>query len=174
VLEDLEVQRYGPDGLLIPPEAPPPRQDDGGEGVPPPSLTRRLETLDFPASGMIPQDLEGSESEDQYLSLGEVHRKAELSADRHRWLITYYSRLVDPLNHLVLVLLGVPTLFLRGTRNVFLSALVAVAIATVYFVVHSVILYLGSRQALHPALASWLAPMAFGALGLTMFRWLRT
>ena len=103
-----------------------------------------------------------------------VKRKAEVAPDRHRWLIKYYSRLVDPINHIVLLLLGVPVIFIRRTRNVFLSVLVAVIVATVYFVLQAIFVYLGNRRVLDPALAVWLAPMLFGALGTTGYFSMRT
>lgn len=143
---------------------------------PPPAtvLARPFERWVFDSSNMIPQDLEGADSQDSYLSLDELWRKSEVAPDGHRWRVRYYARLSSQCHHLVLLLLGVPTLFLRGTRNVFLSALLAVAIAAAYFIAQAVAVYAGNRQWISPALAAWLAPIFFGSLGVTLWRGMRT
>ncbi len=188
VLRDGEIQRYNPEGLLEPPPAPGPAAPDppappigearqgeeSGVETEPPRLTTAFDELDFALSSMIPQDLEGSESQDQFLSIRQLRRKAEVAPDPHRWLIEYYSRIAEPLNHIVLLLLGLPMIFLKNTRNVFLSALLAVGVATVYFICQALFVYLGNRQILDPAAAAWLAPILFTALGTTLFVTMRT
>ena len=166
-LENGEIQRYDKDGLVtIPVET--------VSEEPKTAVSEHFKRVPLDGTTMIPQDLEGSDSQYDYLSQSELKRKAAVAPDGHNWLIKYYSRFVDPLHHIILLLLGIPTIFIRNTRNVFLSALVAVVVATAYFVLHSVFVYLGARRTIDPAMAVWLGPMIFGALGLTMYWHMRT
>ncbi len=71
---------------------------------------------------MLPGDLDDSESQEPYLWMGEILKKVERSPDSVRWQIRLFSRLVDPLHAFILVLIGIPTILSRGTRNIFLSA----------------------------------------------------
>jgi lipopolysaccharide export system permease protein len=123
---------------------------------------------------MGPQDLEDETQNDMVSTLAELRRKVESAPERARWLVKYYSRFVDPLNHLVLILLGVPIILWRQSRNLFLSALIVLAIAAVYFAFQTTCVYLGNRGSLQPALAAWLGPIVFGALGLTLYCDMRT
>lgn len=173
ILGDGEIQEYGEDGRLIlqtvHEECP-----DGSSRVSR-RLSRHFDTFRFDRrTTMIPQDLEGNESQDMFLGLAELRRKVEVSPDRHRWRIRYYSRFVDPLNYLILVLLGVPTVLSARLRNIFLSVLVAAMVATGYFSLQTAFVDLGNRNFLSPAIAVWLMPILFGSMGLTMLRGVRT
>lgn len=123
---------------------------------------------------LTPSDLEVASSQDMYSTLAEIHHKIDTAPDRHLWRVKYYSRLSDPLQHLILLLLGIPVILWQGSRNVFLSALVAVALSAACFVVQSILIYLGNQGFLSPALAVWLGPIVFGSLGVTLYREMTT
>lgn len=133
------------------------------------SLNRLLRERFRPDSGLVftPQDLA---VEDHNSSLSELRLRAESSPDRHRWMLKYYSRFVDPLNHLILILLGLPIILRQGSKNVFLSALIAVTVSAGYFIFQTLGVYLGNLEVLPPYLAVWLGPIIFGSLGLTLYR----
>ncbi len=133
------------------------------------SLNRLLKERFRPDSGLIltPQDL----AVDDYNSdLSELRKRAENSPDKHRWMLKYYSRFVDPLNHMILILLGLPIILRQGSRNVFLSALIAVSVSAMYFIFQTLAVYLGNLEVLPPHLAVWLGPIVFGSLGITFYR----
>ena len=185
ILHDVELQQYDTEGRLVLQRL---ADEDGGRNGGDRSITRltkfyaRVALRDLlrervPADlalELSPSEFEGEGSRAMYSKLGEIARKIESAPDRHRWSVRYYARLVDPLNHLVLVLIGIPTILRQGSRNVFLSSLVAVAISAGYFIMHSICLYFGNENYLSPAIAVWLSPILFGALGVTLYRGMRT
>jgi len=108
----------------------------------------------------------------QYLSTWELitglqNRSIEPGADVR---VTLHSRLVQPLLDISLVLLGLPLVLSRNSRNIFLAAgLCAVLVAVVYLVVltcHG----LGSNYLLDPLLATSIPLVLFGPLAYTVAR----
>lgn len=162
------VQEYNAKGEPIPQKGP-----DGK-----PAGQRLIEgsqpLSDFVEIDMLPQDLEERESQEPYLWLGELWSKAERSPDSHRWRLRLLSRLADPIHGMILVLLGIPTVLARGTRNIFLSAIATVIVSALYFVAYAVSLNLGNRGTVPPGLAVGLAPVFFASLGVTLYAKMRT
>ncbi len=84
--------------------------------------------------------------------------------------VTLHARLVQPLLDFSLVLLGLPLVLTRGSRNIFLAAgLCSAVVAALYFVVftcHG----LGSNYLLDPTLAAWVPLVIFGPVAFTWSR----
>jgi lipopolysaccharide export system permease protein len=179
ILRDVLVQEYDGAGRLIPVAA----GADPGKGTgevpgkePADPAAGRLCTeheeaaLDEIAGiEMLPQDLANRQDQESYLRFDEILRQVDRSPDAFRWKIRLFSRIVDPLHGLVLVLLGIPIILSRGSRNIFLSAIAIIVASSLYFVAHLVFLNLGNRGYLSPGLATGLAPLLFGALGITLY-----
>ncbi len=184
MLEDGFIQEYDASGALIP-VAPQP-----GASGPPASLPgaperdpaagklirsfERQALTDLVAVDMLPSDIEDRDVQESFLWFSEVWEKLRRSPDSFRWRIKLYGRLADPLHGLILVLLGLPLILGRGSRNVFLSAIATVVLCALYFMAYTMFIHLGNREALPPSLACGLAPLIFGSLGATMFVGMRT
>lgn len=186
VLENGFIQEYDEEGNLLPPrpvprageahslEEPAPTPSPGPRSSEP-AAGRLFRTFDrrtlaeLTSIEMLPAELEERQSEDTYRWFSEVREKVKRSTDSHRWRIRLYGRLADPLHGLILVFLCVPLVLWRGTRNIFLSALATVGICALYFMAYTLFLNLGNRGALSPGLAVGLAPVLFGALGVTLY-----
>jgi lipopolysaccharide export LptBFGC system permease protein LptF len=174
-----EKEEYGP-GQWIVEDGTIQEYDTGGKLVLADTPQRLLTRFDKrPLQGlvqtdMLPQDLEERESQDPYLWLGELWRQVQRSPHPARWQIRLYSRLVDPIHGLILILLGIPTILAQGSRNIFLSAIATVVLSALYFVTYAVLLNLGNRGSFSPAMAVGLAPLFFGTLGVTMFARMRS
>ena len=84
--------------------------------------------------------------------------------------VTLHSRLVQPLLDFSLVLLGLPLVLTRSSRNIFLAAgLCAVVAAALYFVVftcHG----LGTNYLLDPLIAAWTPLVVFGPVAYVWSR----
>jgi lipopolysaccharide export system permease protein len=178
LLTDAEFQSFDAKGLVVPH----PNPDDAS--LPPvlalPIRTIRLNKFldSFVEPGlrllMKPHDLEDDGGTDVYSTLAELREKMKTVPDLQRWRTRYYARLADPLHHIVLILLGIPVILWQGSRNVFLSALLAVLLGAGYFTLQTVTLYLGNESLLAPEVAAWLMPITFGTLGLTLYTSMRT
>lgn len=123
-------------------------------------------------SNLIPQDMERKET--VQMSLGELWRKAEKAPDQKVWAIRYYSRFAYAFTNFTLVLIGLPIIVFFGNRNILFGAILAVAIATLYFVLNSMCQDLGVQGHLPAALAGGLAPILFLSLGATLYREMRS
>lgn len=165
-LEDGWIQNYDPAGKLIPEPAP------QGPLAGRPRLQRPFQSLrldTFVPLDLKPQDLVEREASDPYLWLTDIWQHAHGSSEPRRWWIRFYTRLADPLHGLVLVLLGIPLILTKGTRNIFLSAIAAVVLSALYFITFTILVYLGNKGAISPGVAAGLAPLVFGSLGFTMY-----
>ncbi len=128
---------------------------------------RRLET------SLTPEYIELLKEESVYLSLADLRRRVESSPDSNRWIVKYMARFSGPATSFILVLLGVPALIAFGTRNIFVGALVAICVATVFFFVHAILQEFGVRGHLPARVGAWIGPAAFTALGWTFYRAMR-
>ena len=177
LLSKLEYQKFDEDGILVPQVVP--GTDDEK------ALWLSLESAQL--NGLLgdkvdtglhilmkPHDLENDSGSDLYSTLEELRAKMKTVPDVHRLRTKYYARLSDPFHHLVLVLLGIPVILWQGSRNVFLSALVAVMLGAAYYTLQGVAIYFGNESHLDPHTAAWLIPSVFGSLGLTLFAHMRT
>jgi lipopolysaccharide export LptBFGC system permease protein LptF len=172
MLEDATVQEYDEKGNLVPP-APGSAETSAID----PAAGRLYRThekvaLDRLAPVVIlPTFLQEREIQEPFTRFGEILRLARESKDSYgrRLLLILGSRVVDPLHSMILVLLGIPIILSKGTRNIFLSAISITFVSSLYFITYLIFLNLGNRGTLPPGLAVGLPPLAFGALGITLY-----
>jgi lipopolysaccharide export system permease protein len=84
--------------------------------------------------------------------------------------VTLHARLVQPLIDLSLVLLGLPLVLTRNSRNIFLAAGICVGLVATVFLVVLTCHGLGSNYLLDPVLAAWIPLVVFGPLAYTIAR----
>ncbi len=84
--------------------------------------------------------------------------------------LTLHSRLIRPLLDLSLVLLGIPLVLSRGSRNIFMAALIGVGIAAMVLIVDAAAGALGRSYLMSATLAAWLPLLIFGPLAFTLAR----
>ena len=162
VLRDGTVQTYQGRWELLP--------RDPGPGEPPASrllekfAERTLET------NLIPEDIEIRKEQTVYMTLAALRRKMEASPEQHAWTMKYYSRFAYPFSNFVLVLMGIPVILRFGNRNIIFGAMIAIGIATAYFVLNSVLQDMGIKGAIPARLGAGLATVFFLSLGATLYR----
>ena len=81
-----------------------------------------------------------------------------------------HMRLIQPLLDITLVLLGVPLVLTRGSRNVFLAGGIGGGLATCLLVVVLVCRALGVNYLLDATLAAWLPLLIFGPVAYVLAR----
>ena len=119
---------------------------------------------------MAPADLElARASEDlEGLSSSRLRRLRDRSPELSYLTVLLHRRITYPLANLILLLVGVP-LVLRGEgRSMFVPVLAALGVCASYFVADTVACDLGGRGVLPAGLATWLAPVLFGAAGVAL------
>jgi lipopolysaccharide export system permease protein len=84
--------------------------------------------------------------------------------------LTLHSRFVRPLLDLSLVLMGIPLVLSRGSRNIFLTAVVGICLVLVVWVVDQAAGALGRHYLLSASLAAWLPLLIFGPLAYSFAR----
>lgn len=84
--------------------------------------------------------------------------------------LTLHARFVRPLLDLSLVLLGIPLVLSRGSRNIFMAAVVGICLAASVLVVDQAAGALGRTYLLDTTLAAWLPLLIFGPLAYTCAR----
>ncbi|MEQ8790157.1 MAG: LptF/LptG family permease [Pirellulaceae bacterium] len=88
--------------------------------------------------------------------------------------VTIHARLVQPLLDLSLLLLGLPMVLKRESRNIFVSAGLCLVVVAAYFLIVIACHGMGSNYLLKPAaLAAWAPLMIFGPVAYAVFRSLR-
>lgn len=88
--------------------------------------------------------------------------------------VAVHARLVQPLMDGVLVMLGLPLMLSRRTRNAFLTVGMCLALAAVFTLAALACKSLGNLSMLRPSLAAWLPLMAFVPVATAMSGSLRT
>ncbi len=88
--------------------------------------------------------------------------------------VAVHARLVQPLMDGVLVMLGLPLMLSRRTRNAFLTVGMCLALAAVFTLAALACKSLGNLSLLRPALAAWLPLMAFVPVATALSHSLRT
>ena len=129
-------------------------------------VERKLDT------SLIPQDFETAEA--LQMSLAQIGRKAKESPEQSVWAIRYWSRFAYAGTNFTLVLLGLPVIVFFANRNILFGAIVALVVATAYFVSNSVCQDLGIQGHLPAALAAGFAPIFFISLGATLYKHMRS
>ena len=84
-----------------------------------------------------------------------------------------HSRVLQPLMDTTLLMLGLPLMFSRSNRNIFISIGLCVCVAVVFSLAVLACRSLGGVHMLNPALAAWLPLMVFGpvAVGMSQTLW---
>ncbi len=111
-----------------------------------------------------------------YASTGELITElsspsTELGADVR---VTVHSRLIQPVTDATLLMLGLPLMFSRRSRNVFLSIGICLLVAMSFSLVILACQSLGGLNLLRPTLAAWLPIMLFLPVAVAMSHTLRT
>ena len=84
--------------------------------------------------------------------------------------LTLHARFVRPLLDLSLVLLGIPLVLSRGSRNIFMAAIVGFALVLAVWIVEMASGTLGRNYLLSATVAAWLPLLVFGPLAYTFAR----
>ena len=165
-LQKAQVQEYDRSARLV-------IHEHGIEKGAPPKLSQSFPEYRI-LTRLIPEDFELREKESVYMDLASLARHVEEAPDANRWRIKYMARFSAPLAGFLLILLGLPVIVFYGNRNVFVGALLAVVVATGYFLTHSFFQELGVRGHLPANVGAWIAPSVFFALGATLYRDMRS
>lgn len=88
--------------------------------------------------------------------------------------VAVHTRFVQPLMDVTLVMLGLPLMFSRKNRNIFLSIGICISAALTFSMVALACQSLGGLSLLRPSLAAWLPLMIFIPLAVIMSHSLRT
>lgn len=88
--------------------------------------------------------------------------------------VTVHTRIVQPLMDGTLLMLGLPLMLSRRSRNVFLSIGICLGVATTFTVVALGCQSLGGLNMLRPSLAAWLPLLVFVPVAAAMSQTLRT
>jgi lipopolysaccharide export system permease protein len=78
--------------------------------------------------------------------------------------VAVHARMVQPMLDITLLLLGLPVVLARESRNIFFSAGICVAIVAGFFLVVLVCHSLGSSFLIQPSLAAWCPLLVFAPL----------
>lgn len=95
----------------------------------------------------------------------------ELGADVR---VAVHTRMVQPINDTTLLMLGLPLMFSRRQRNVFLSIGICLTVAIAFTMATVACQSLGGLSLLRPTLAAWLPIMVFLPIAVGMSHTLRT
>jgi len=107
-----------------------------------------------------------------YLSTRQLNRLLKLQRvpDPQRARLTKYTRVTDPINNIVMLLLGLPFLLSREQRDVKASASLCVLMMGTFYAFIYVCRYVG----LSPIVAAWLPTLIFGPIAAAMLDSIRT
>jgi len=130
----------------------------------------------FVVSQLPFQMLAGGSTWRNYASTGELitelgNPSSNLGADVR---VAVHSRLLQPVVDVTLLMLGLPLMFSRRNRNVFLSIGLCLLVAISFSLVTLAFQSLGGLNLLRPTLAAWLPIMLFLPLAVGMSHTLRT
>jgi len=130
----------------------------------------------YVVSNMPFQLLAGGSKWRSYASTGELVAQlnkpsTDLGADVR---VAVHARLVQPLMDVTLVMLGLPLMFSRANRNIFLSIGICLLAAITFSIVAIACQSLGGLGLMRPSLAAWLPLMLFVPLAVMMSHALRT
>ncbi len=122
---------------------------------------------------MQPIDLESSDREIPYLSLGELRDQYKRRPQLKHLEVMLHMRLAFPMANFVLLLLGLPFALRGENRSVILGVIAATVISAAYLFSTTICMGLGSGN-FSPMLAAWLPVLFFGSLGVTLYSGMNT
>ncbi len=130
----------------------------------------------FVASGVPFQLLVGRASWTSYASTGELLSALSRPSTKlgPSIQVAIHARVLQPLMDTTLLMLGLPLMFSRRSRNVFLSIGLCVCVAAAFSVAILACRSLGGVHMLSPALAAWLPLLVFGPVAVGMSQTLQT
>lgn len=127
----------------------------------------------FIRSGLTPDDLVLRRSSRwlDYLSVGQLRRLLDTDtvSDRNAARLMIHARVTEPINNLVMLLLGLPFILSRE-RNLKASATMCLGIVAVFFVC----IHLCRYVALPPEVQAWLPLLIFGPIAAVMIDSVKT
>ncbi|HCK41420.1 MAG TPA: hypothetical protein DHW22_07275, partial [Planctomycetaceae bacterium] len=88
--------------------------------------------------------------------------------------VAVHSRLMRPISDATLLMLGLPLMFSRRQRNVFLSIGICLLVAVAFSLVSLACQSLGGLNLLRPTLAAWLPILVFLPVAVAIGHTLRT
>lgn len=127
----------------------------------------------FPTS-ITPRQASVKRFEPSYENMVSLNRQIQLYPDYEVWRVALYTRMVQPVNNLILLLVGIPFVLSSERRSMFLSLGKCVLIFLVFYVFTFVCHNLGESKHLPPWIAVSLPVVAFSAIGLYLFDKIRT
>jgi lipopolysaccharide export system permease protein len=108
------------------------------------------------------------------LSSAEISSLADAHPDRARFTLLLHQQWAQPAAIPILLLLGLPFLYRLRRGQVFRAFVVVLGAVGAYYVLDSVCVDLGAREALHPVVAAWAAHVVFAALGVVLLAGVET
>jgi lipopolysaccharide export LptBFGC system permease protein LptF len=103
------------------------------------------------------------------MSIGELTRLVDRVPDRNAALLAKHCRFADPINNLIMLLLGLPFILSRE-RNIKASATLCLLMVCTYFL----FVYVCRLVGLNPLLAAFLPVLLFGAVAAMMLDAIKT
>lgn len=83
--------------------------------------------------------------------------------------IMIHNRLMQPVYHMLLVLIGIPFVLQWENRNIYRSIAISMLLCGLFFVVDGVAGYFASYQYVDPLTAAWVPVFTFGPIALSLF-----
>jgi lipopolysaccharide export system permease protein len=111
-----------------------------------------------------------------YASTGELVAELSNPSTHHGAgvRVAVHARVLQPITDATLLMLGLPLMFSRRSRNVFLSIGICLLVSAAFSVVTLTCQSLGGLNLLRPTLAAWAPILIFGPLAVGMSDTLRT
>ncbi len=118
--------------------------------------------------GLRPIDLESLQGVMSVLDTRALGRQIARQPRNRSLRVQWHERFAKPLDHLVLVLLGLPFVLRRhaGRVRMFVGLVVLIGLCTLFFITGIVCHDLGVHGDLAPVWAAWAPTIGFGALGV--------
>lgn len=88
--------------------------------------------------------------------------------------ILIHNRMMQPLLHIILVLIGIPFVLQWEQRNIYRSIAISMLISLSFFIVDACSGYFAEYGYLDPVMAAWLPVLLFGPLALALFHQMGT
>lgn len=117
-----------------------------------------------------PEDIECQTADPIYYGWAQLARLAKRFPEQPHLRVQLAARAAAPLAHVILLLIGLPFVARPDTRSPWLGLIICVSICASYFLADFLVQDLGKKGLLDPIVAGCLAPAAYLAIGLLLFR----
>ncbi len=108
------------------------------------------------------------------LSLARLVEVLEKNPDLSAASLTLHLRFSLPLSNALLLLLGLPWLLRKETRNFFLGAGICALISGAFYGLYLACMNLGYKEILNPIFAAWFPTVFFGSWAASFWTWIHT